>query len=328
MATWKFSGKDRKLVQVTRDPSACAKENSSTPTGFDLPVSQFIMYLRVECGLAKNTLLAYSRDLKYFSWWATESGLANLQAVGGPEMSEYVEHMVGANLSAKSRARALAALRMFFRFCVSDGILPVDPCESIDSPKLWKHLPHDLSEEEIKQLLQAEKGQTGRSVRNRAILELLYASGARVSEVSDLRLRDVNFSEKVARLRGKGGKERMVPLGQAACESLAQYLNGVRPLQDKGRGAQNLFLSRTGKRLDRHNIFRVIKEAALKAGLTKNIYPHLLRHSFATHLLEGGANLRVVQTLLGHADLATTEIYTHVKQSRLHDSYTQFHPRA
>ncbi|MBN2712331.1 MAG: site-specific tyrosine recombinase XerD [Planctomycetes bacterium] len=309
-------------------PEIAEEGDRLSASGFAAAIRHYMQYMQIECGLAKNTRLSYGHDLETFMAFAEAHSIRHPQQVDTELVVEYISTMARRGLRPTTRARALIALRMFYRFCIAERLVTVDPCALVDQPKLWKHLPHDLSPNEVTRLLEAEEGEDILSIRNRAILEIFYATGARVSEVCDMRHENIKFDEKSIRVRGKGSKERMIPLGRASLEAVIKYINCVRPLLAKGRREPYLFLSRTGKRIDRHNVFRVIKKAALKAGITKNVYPHLLRHSFATHLLEGGANLRVVQTFLGHADLATTEIYTHVRQNRLEDDYHKFHPRA
>ena len=298
------------------------------PSELKAAVRQFLIYLKVECGLAKNTQIAYQRDLAAFGAFLERSWVTSPERVEARHVIEYVVAMSEQGLAPASRARALIAIRMFFRFAVAERLTYHDPCETVDQPKLWKHLPHDLSPRDVTRLLNAEEGRDPLSIRNRAILEVFYATGARVSEVCDLLLVNTRLDQRLVRLMGKGSKERIVPIGKAASTAVGVYIERVRPGLARARGAPYLFLSRTGRRLDRENVFRVVKRAALKAGISKNVYPHLLRHSFATHLLEGGANLRVVLEMLGHADLATTEIYTHVKQKRLESTFFSCHPRA
>lgn len=287
----------------------------------------FLQYMRVECGLAHNTILAYRRDLVAFVRFMHANDHAAIADVGMDAVVAYVTALATEGLAPTTRARMLIGVRMLCRFCVMERMLLRDPCEAVDQPRLWKHLPHDLTPREVEALLRAESGDTPLSIRNRAILEVFYATGARVSEVCDVRRRDIDLQERTIRLSGKGGKQRMVPLGLAARQALEAYLQEVRPGHDR-LDAGYLFLSHRGRRLCRETVFRIVKRAALLAGITKNVYPHLLRHSFATHMLEGGAHLRIVQELLGHADLATTELYTHVHEKRKIDTYRQFHPRA
>lgn len=290
----------------------------------------FLHYTRVECGLADNSIESYERDLRAFAaYLGPERALADIT---GDDIVGYIGWMAERGLSPKSRARMFVALRCFFRFCLVEGMVGRDPSQHADCPKVWRHLPHDLSPGEVRRLLESEPGNTPLSSRNRAILEMFYASGARVGEVVNLRVADVDLAERTVKLFGKGSKQRMSPLGRASVESLARYLGGDRTIltvRNRSEGdAGWLFLSRTGRRLVRESVFRLVKAAALKAGIVKNVYPHLLRHSFATHMLEGGANLRAVQMLLGHASLETTEIYTHVHRPHLVEAYASFHPRA
>ncbi len=291
---------------------------------------QYLQYARVECGLADNSLVSYERDIRAFASYLGPD--RDVGSVSGDDIVAYIGWMAEEGLCPKSRARMFVALRCFFRFCLVERLIANDPTQYADCPKVWRHLPHDLSPGEVERLLAAESGADHQSVRNRAILEVFYATGARVSEVCDLELDDIDLAERTVKLFGKGSKQRMTPLGRAAAEAIERYLAGARtalsgrnPLSDD---AGRLFLSRTGRRLLRENVFRVVKAAAQKAGLAKNVYPHLLRHSFATHMLEGGANLRAVQMLLGHANLETTEIYTHVHRPHLVEAYANFHPRA
>lgn len=289
----------------------------------------FLHYARVECGLSDNSIESYERDLRAFA--AFVGSEREVDKVTGDDITAYIAWLAERGLSPRSRARMFVAVRCFFRFCHIEKIVAADPSQYADCPKVWRHLPHDLSPGEVKSLLEAEGGGDPLSARNRAILEMFYATGARVSEVCGLKTRDIDLAGRTVKLFGKGAKQRMTPLGRAAVEALAAYANGSRSgfLGKRADGDPGwLFLSRTGKRLLRENVFRVVKKAALKAGIAKNVYPHLLRHSFATHMLEGGANLRAVQMLLGHCFLATTEIYTHVHRPHLVEAYGNFHPRA
>lgn len=289
----------------------------------------FLQYARIECGLSDNSIESYERDLRAFASFLGAE--CEVDKVTGDDITAYVSWLAERGLCPKSRARMFVALRCFFRFCHIEKITQSDPSQSTDCPRVWRHLPHDLSPGEVKRLLEAEKGDDPLSLRNRAILEVFYATGARVSEVCSLKTHDINLIERTIKLSGKGSKQRMTPLGAAAVETLAAYIDGLRSVflsPQAGGDSGWLFLSRTGRRLLRENVFRVVKKAALKAGIVKNVYPHLLRHSFATHMLEGGANLRAVQILLGHSFLETTEIYTHVHRPHLVESYGSFHPRA
>lgn len=298
-------------------------------TDFAQAVAAYLDYGRVECGMAENSLLSYRRDLRAFASYVGEH--RPIDSITGDDVSGYIHWLAERGLCPGSRTRMFVALRCFFRFCRGDGLVEHDPTQYTDCPRVWRHLPHDLSPREVTSLLEAENGDDAQSMRNRAILEMFYATGARVSEICNLKISDVDLIERTVRLFGKGSKERMTPLGRASIEAVERYLEAGRGslcLRRQARDMGWLFVSRTGRQLLRESVFRVVKAAAAKAGITKNVYPHLLRHSFATHMLEGGANLRAVQILLGHAALDTTEIYTHVHRPHLMAAYADFHPRA
>jgi Site-specific recombinase XerD len=290
----------------------------------------YMQYARVECGLSHNSIVSYERDLRAFAFYIGADRAVD--SIACDDITGYMAWMAKRELSPTSRARMFVALRCFFKFCLVEGFIIEDPSQFNDSPKIWRHLPHDLSPGEVKLLLEAENTGDLISIRNRAIIEVFYATGARVSEVCGLTLKDVDLVEKTVRLHGKGSKQRMTPLGDPAIDALQKYFFVSRAIlvrrQKREDPVEYLFLSKTGRKMLRENVFRVVKAAALKAGITKNVYPHLLRHSFATHMLEGGANLRAVQMLLGHESLETTEIYTHVHQPHLVEAYESFHPRA
>ncbi len=289
-------------------------------------ISEFLAYMRVECGLADNTIIAYRRDLENMAAYFCSANISTPGEVQGSDIVNYAAELSRNNLAPTSRARAMVACRMYYKYLVSERIITINPTDFVDQPKLFKHLPQELSPDEVKNLLKAEDGLGNLPDRNRAIMELFYATGARVSEICGIRMVDLNLKERFVRLMGKGGKERMTPITRIAAAVIGNYIDAARKELDKNNSPY-LFLSRTGKKLDRINIFLLVKRLAVKAGITKNVYPHLLRHSFATHMLEGGANLRAVQMLLGHADLSTTEIYTHVHDKRKFSIYHQFHPR-
>ena len=289
-------------------------------------VSEFLAYMRVECGLADNTILAYRCDLENMAEYLDSADICTPGEVQGSDIVNYAAEMARKNLAPPSRARAMVACRMYYKYLAAERIITVNPTDFVDQPKLFKHLPQELSPDEVKSLLLAEDGQGNLPDRNRAIMELFYATGARVSEICGVKMVDLNLKERFVRLKGKGGKERMTPITKASTAVISKYIEAARKELDR-HNSPYLFLSRTGRKLDRVNIFLLVKRLAVKAGITKNVYPHLLRHSFATHMLEGGANLRAVQMLLGHADLSTTEIYTHVHDKRKFDIYHQFHPR-
>jgi len=291
------------------------------------PARAFLDYCRVECRLADNTLQAYERDLRDFLAWLA-GRRKTLARAGADEVRAYLAALARQGHKAATRTRRLVTLRMFFRFCVTEKLLAQDPAADLDAPRRWKALPEFLTRREASALLDAPQPAGALGLRNRAVLEVLYAAGGRASELCDALLSWYEPEAGRLRLRGKRGKERIVPLGEPAQGALAAYLNGARPQLTRATKAAHLFVSRTGRRLDRASVWRIVRAAARRAGLSKRIYPHLLRHSFATHLLEGGANLRVVQELLGHADVSTTEIYTHVDARRLRTAYDAFHPHA
>ncbi|MHC4885064.1 MAG: site-specific tyrosine recombinase [Planctomycetota bacterium] len=291
------------------------------------PVRHFLDYCRVECRLSQNSMDSYRRDLKAFLAFLEEEGVG-LSGIGPQLLGGYLSHLAQSGYKPTTRARHVVTLRMFFRFAAAERLLPTDYGQYLDGPKLWKTLPDMLSATEVTALLEVEAGSSPLALRNRAVLEVLYAAGARASEISDLRLPWLLVDEERLRLRGKRGKDRVVPLGRPALQALAGYLETGRPALLKGRESEYLFVTRTGKRLRREAVWTIVTQVAKKAGIGKRVYPHLLRHSFATHLLEGGANLRIVQSLLGHSDIATTEVYTHVEQKRLQTAYQLFHPRS
>lgn len=308
--------------------SGKAKEGAPAPESFP-QLTNFIYYISAECAHAHNTVLAYERDMLQFAAYIFWEGKNRPEEVEAEDIVGFIGWLSERGLEPVSRARMLVTVRMFFRFLIVEKLIPAhDPCAAIDQPKLGRYLPAELSPPEVEDLLRAEDGHDLLSVRNRAILETFYATGARVSEVCALRVLDVDLAQQKIRINnGKGSKQRLCPLGLAARQALSYYVD-MRSLLEHGKRSPYFFLSKSGKKLGRESVFRAVKAAALKAGIGKNVYPHLLRHSFATHMLAGGANLRAVQELLGHADLATTEIYTHVGDRQKDDAYRTFHPRA
>jgi len=286
---------------------------------------QFIHHLRVEKGLAGNTIESYSRDLtKYFDFLEKRS-LPPLKA-SQIDIMEYISSLAG-TLCIRSIARNLSSLKVFYRFLVSDGKLKTNPARLISNPKLPRRLPGVLSGEEVERLLAAPDRQTQRGLRDRAMLELLYASGLRVSELVGLKIVNVNLEAGWVRTVGKGSKERMVPMGSKAQQSLKEYLLDSRPSLLKRRSSSHLFVTSRAKPMSRQGFWKIIKRCAGLAGIRKEISPHSLRHSFASHLLEHGADLRSVQIMLGHADISTTQIYTHVTRERLKQIHERYHPR-
>ncbi len=293
----------------------------------DEEVDRYLNYLTVEKGLAKKTIEAYSRDIGRFLAFAMKSGASGLSDIDTPMILKHLIVLRDEGISARSRARSLVALRGFFRFAVQENRISHDPTRIVDLPKGALKLPDVLSVEEVKQILDAPDPKSPRGSRDAAMLELLYAAGLRVSELVTLGIRNVNTEVGLVRVLGKGSRERLVPIGRFAREKVNQYLARTRPLLSKGRMSPYLFLGPGGKPLTRQGFWKILKRYALKTGIQKTIKPHTFRHSFASHLLEGGADLRSVQTMLGHADISTTQIYTHVTRDRLKEIHRQYHPR-
>lgn len=293
-------------------------------------IHAFLHYLEVEAGLSQHTLDAYRNDLTLFSSFLDENGVFTFELEDGGTIFDFLESERQRGLSLSTSARRLSAIRMFVRFLATEGWIASDYASPLRFPNLWKRLPDFLTFEEVDRFLKAPDHRRPLGLRDRALLELYYATGARVSELTDLKLGGLNFTLKLLRLTGKGGKERIVPCGDRALTWLDRYLEKVRPLlasrNSKGDPG-SVFLSRTGKPLTRDWIFRSVKRYAGLAGVSGKVSPHILRHSFATHLLEGGADLRVVQEMLGHASVTTTEIYTHLDRTRLKGVHAKFHPR-
>lgn len=308
----------KKLVKPKR---AAASEDASRWR------EAFIRYLASERQMATNTVAAYGRDLRRFFAWLDGRRIANLTV---SDLAEFPAWLGDQSLAPTSVARHVATLRVFFRYLQLEGVLNDNQAALISSQKLWRRVPKVLSPGEVDRLLTAPVAGEPLWRRDRAVLELLYATGARVSEVSGLKLRDLHLEERYCLCHGKGDKQRMVPLGVSAQKALAAYLEWERPKLAKRRdpASEYLFLSPRGARLSRQRLWEQIKRAATIAGVTKKISPHTLRHSFATHLIGGGADIRHVQELLGHASIATTQLYTHVDATKLKKVHTAFHPRA
>jgi integrase/recombinase XerD len=287
----------------------------------------FLHYLLVEKGLAKNTIDAYSRDIcRYLDFLAAE-GCSEPVRVKSLHVAGFIARLKNEGLSPRSRGRALSAVRMFHRFLLIEHYCETNPTAIIEAPKILQKLPVVLSGPEVERLLAAPCGEQRVETRDRAMLELLYATGLRVSELVGLRLRDVNMAAGYLLTTGKGGKERLVPMGESACRAVGCYLATSRPQFERNKGGLYLFLNRSGDRMTRQAFWNIIKKRASQAGIHHTVSPHTLRHSFATHLLENGADLRSVQIMLGHADLSTTQIYTHITRERLKKVHAEFHPR-
>ncbi|MFZ5801946.1 MAG: site-specific tyrosine recombinase XerD [Candidatus Omnitrophota bacterium] len=299
--------------------------NVKLPLSENFPIDEFFNYLSVEKGLSANTLEAYRRDLKTYRDYLLSKKIRTWNHVNRHVINNYLSHEKQQGLEVASLARRLVTVKIFHRFLVKERYLEDDVTSVLESPKLWKKLPQFLTQPEMILLLKAPAGQKAEDIRDRALLECLYATGVRVSEVVGLRLEDVNLESHFVRCRGKGDKERIVPLGQKAVDACRLYIDRVR---NKKRTQSNLlFIGREGRGISRQFIWHMIRRRAQQAGIAKKITPHSMRHSFATHLLERGADLRIVQELLGHADIATTQIYTHVSRDRLKGIHAKFHPR-
>jgi integrase/recombinase XerD len=290
-------------------------------------IDRFLDYLSVERGLSGNTLQAYSSDLQELNRYIRDTaGLKDWTQVRREHLLGHLGRLT-ASLSEKSRARKLASIRSFFKFLEERGIVSENPGSGIRFPKTSRQLPHTLSFEDVEALLAQPDASRPLGQRDKAIFEMMYATGLRVSELTELTLRQVHLDAGYLILRGKGDKERLVPLGEYAAEALKEYLTDARPILGKKSRASQVFLNSRGERLSRQGVWKLIKLYALKAGIRQNLTPHMLRHSFATHLIENGADLRSVQTLLGHVDISTTQIYTHVARARLKEIHRQHHPR-
>ncbi|MBI3470922.1 MAG: site-specific tyrosine recombinase XerD [Candidatus Solibacter usitatus] len=301
-----------------------AKPETAAAGVLEGAVTSFLNYCRVEKGLAANSLEAYSRDLRQFAASLPASG----EIPNTDGLRSYLDSLYARGLSAGSVARHLATLRNFYRFLVAEGTLATDPAEHLASPRQWQRIPHYLNREEIERLLGAPDAAKPNGVRDRSMLELLYATGLRVSELCGLRTGDLQFDLGVVRTTGKGNKQRMVPVGRPALASVERYLAEGRPKLLRGRPSPYLFITARAARLTRQGFWKLLAGYGRKAGIFRHLTPHVIRHSFATHLLEGGADLRSVQTMLGHADISTTQIYTHVARARLRQTVDRHHPRA
>jgi integrase/recombinase XerD len=292
-------------------------------------VERFLDYVAVERGLSPNTRAAYAADLQSFTGWLQGRKLGTLNAVKRGHILDYLMDQKEGGLKTSSLSRRLVAIKVFFRFLQQENLLTTNVAEVMDSPRLWKILPDTLSYKEVERLLSAPPAKSKLYLRDRALLETFYASGLRVSEVAGLRVEDVHFDAGYVRCIGKGNKERVVPIGESARGALRAYLEGLRPqLAERRPDVTALFLTRASQALSRKTLWKMIKHYAHVAGITKRISPHTLRHSFASHLLANGAPLRVIQEMLGHADIATTQIYTHIDPARLKAIHEKFHPRA
>jgi integrase/recombinase XerD len=293
--------------------------------GFLLP--RFADYIALEQGLSPRTIEAYQRDLARFAEYADVKGAAMPAAITATMLREFVYHLKDLGLAPASIRRSISAIRTYFRFLIGDGIVSADPSERLETPQRWRSLPEVLTVDEVQRLMAAPTLDDALVFRDRALLEVAYGAGLRVSEWITLGVRDLMLDDGVIRVFGKGSKERLVPIGRAAIAAAAVYLRELRPKLEKGEGKGVLFLNARGKPLSRMGAWKILRGHVERAAITKHVSPHTLRHSFATHLLEGGADLRAVQEMLGHVDIGTTQIYTHVDREYLRQVHRSYHPR-
>ncbi len=291
-------------------------------------LESFLDYISLERGLSINTRKAYADDLSQFLGFLDRKGVTSLNQVSRKQILDHLMAMKAKGMSTNSISRHLVSIKVFFRYLQQEGLLDKNVTDTMDSPKLWKILPDTLSEKEVDLLLRAPDMRKPLGVRDRAILEMFYASGMRVSELANLRISDLHIDEGYIRVIGKGKKERVIPVAQDSSNILECYLEEVRPMLCENQRVQNVFVTKRETGLCRQRLWQIIKKYTKAAGIMKNVTPHTLRHSFASHLLQNGAPLRVIQEMLGHADIATTQIYTHVDPNRLKSVHQQFHPRA
>jgi len=288
----------------------------------------FAQYLTLERGASPNTVAAYRRDLRHLVDYLEGQGVASPAGATAPQLREFVFRLKDLGLAPTSIRRHISATHSYYRFLVGEGLVARDPTDRLTSPKKWRTVPSVLSLAEVERILAAPKADDRLAWRDRALVEFAYATGARVSELVHVAVKDVIFDEGLVRLFGKGSKERLVPIGRRALGAVALYSREIRPGLEKGKGRGILFLNGRGAPLSRVGAWGIIRKLARAAGISKRVTPHTFRHTFATHLLEGGADLRAVQEMLGHADLSTTQIYTHVDREYLRSVHRQFHPRA
>lgn len=290
-------------------------------------LNRYINHLLIEKGAAENTLEAYGRDINRYVSFLEQKGLAGAGQANPEQVLDFLAQLKAEGLSANSMNRSLAALRGFYKFLLVEKALEESPLANIELARVWMRLPDALSREEMSRILAQPGQQTPSGLRDAAIMELLYATGLRISELTSLTMSGVNWQVGFVIVMGKGSKERVVPIGKTAYDCLRRYVDESRPRLLKSMSTDVLFLSRFGRAFSRQGLWKMIVAYAKKAGLEKNVHPHTFRHSFATHLLAGGADLRAVQAMLGHADISTTQIYTHVTKDRLKEIHSRYHPR-
>lgn len=290
-------------------------------------LNRYHRYLLIEKGASANTLEAYGRDLKRYLTFLEQRGLTDARSVAPQTVVDFLVQIKAEGLSANSMNRALAALRGFYHYLLQERVLEESPLAHIELAKVWMRLPDTVSQEEMNRILSGPDHSTPSGLRDRAMLELLYATGLRVSELISLSMNSINWQVGFLAVMGKGGKERVVPVGRTAYDFVRRYVDEARPKFVRSKTTEVLFLNRFGRAFTRQGLWKIIVGYAQKAGLQKNVHPHTFRHSFASHLLEGGADLRAVQVMLGHSDISTTQIYTHVTRERLKEIHRKYHPR-
>ena len=290
-------------------------------------VDGYLNFLAVEKGISLNTLEAYSRDLNRFVEFVEQAGVKDIREISSDNVISFLGNLKGGGLATSSINRSLAAIRGFYRYLLTENIIDENPVANIELAKVWMHLPDTLSREEMAILLRKPGTKTPLAVRDTAMLELLYATGIRVSELISLSMSNINWQAGYLIVVGKGNKERIVPIGRTAFDCLNRYVKDSRRRLSKGKSVNTIFLNRSGTGLTRQGFWKIVKKYVRRLGLRKKVYPHTFRHSFATHLLEGGADLRSVQVMLGHADISTTQIYTHITRERLKEIHRKYHPR-
>ena len=306
--------------------AAHATRGVSAPGSFR--AGEFVDYLRLERGLSERTVAAYEREVDRLGGFLAGRGRAGPGDATPEDLRQFAYWLKDAGLAGSTIRRALSAVRTYYAFLIGEELVQADPTETVDAPRPGRPLPHVLGRDDVTRLLEAGDVAERLYWRDTALLEFAYASGARVSEIIALATRDVDLEEGLARVFGKGSKERLVPVGGAAERAIRVYLRELRPRLEKGAGEGRLFLNGRGRPLSRMGVWKILRRRVEAAGIRSHVSPHTLRHSFATHLLEGGADLASVQELLGHADIATTQIYTHVDRARLRDVHRRYHPRA
>ncbi len=305
------------------------KEQAGSMLYMEEEIDLFIRFLATERGLSDNYQLSTRRSLAEFATWCSSARqVASARDVAMPLISDYLAFRKRGGLAASSIKLIVVALKIFFRFLAAKGCIERDPAETLTLPRIERYLPETLNEIQVEQLIDSINTARPLGLRDRAIVELLYASGLRISELANARLENFNAEERILRVTGKGNKMRLVPVGRRACDALAAYASTERPKLVKPRSSSEIFLSARGTKLTTVRLWQIVRRRARESGLEANVYPHLLRHSFATHLLSNGADLRIIQEMLGHSDISTTQVYTHVDQQRLKAVHRKFHPRA